>query len=160
MYSDAAKTISRLIHCEVASILRYRDGFPTTLAAFRKSLQSSSSLVIVRTMLPSCVRVMPVITWKGTPRAHSYTQAARPKLRLPPSSPLLPAAPKLMPPSSCSFRKAPARDCACARAVSKREVSWASSSFFSYISIASHVPAIARPGKELEEKIRHSLGKF
>lgn len=79
MYSDPANTMSLLMHCDAASILRYSEGLPITRAALRKSRQSSSSRVMQRTMLPSAVIVIAVMSAKGIPRAHSYTTALRPK---------------------------------------------------------------------------------
>lgn len=100
-YKEAANTMSLLMHCEVASILRYRDGLPTTRAALRKSAQSSSRRVMVRTTLPSCVSVILAMLMKDRPRAHSYTTAARPKL-----TPVLPGplSRSFTPNPSCSKR--------------------------------------------------------
>lgn len=68
---------SRLIAAEACSICWNSCVLPITLAASRNSLHTSSSLTIVRTMLPSMTSVSSQISSKGVPHAHSYTTCAR-----------------------------------------------------------------------------------
>lgn len=69
----------RIISC-AAAIFWYSSGSPMIRAAFLTSLHVSSSLVIVRTIVPSRTSVRSVIFLKLMPLAHSYTTSMSPNL--------------------------------------------------------------------------------